>query len=550
MSNDAIISEMNAISEKIGMSYFPSLVNLIDSLKLEEITDVKLRIIFNRNDAFNSFFKQELNIAVNVPSLEPITIHIKNGTSRCSINTDYGNLNIDFNSLNGYLSNSKNYVECSIQVPNEHLINVSVDVMFVPEYKCFSEDTWRSLLLTDDLIIVVLDPFHILYSNEKDFLHNSIIPLTQNERLSFAIAKSEAIKVSEWGNIEQRITTQLGKSFHVFPIFSDDVSQTEKLRYPNNDYSFNQVLDYMKEHAIDVRNKHHRDIESYLKDIFTYELRKKKEEVTALLEKSNGNNITLSLNEKQIIESKKHITDSVSLFLESSSVAVFNNDIDDFSIKFQQSINDDIDNSIDIKKDARIIPRYMAYIWEKFADDENVIVTEHFKKETALLFDMIRLDLNKLTSNIPTEVVREKINSLLEGNFSINTFFARKVSGGAGVTEAMTVGGAIYAIFFNPAGWIIVAVSEAMKYFGKNAMDNSIKRELSLKVSDVILKHAEQIKKQAEIRFKEASELFKVEIVSFYEELLASVTKILDEENERIKNADKTLALIDSYLNK
>ena len=541
---------MNAISEKISMSYYPTLINLIDSLKLEEITDVKLRIIFNRNDAFNSFFRQELNIDINVPSFVPITSHIKNGLQLCSINTDYGNLKIELNSLNGYLSNTTDHVECFIQVPNEHLNNVSVDVMFVPEYTSFSNDTWRSLLLTDDLIIIVLDPFHILFSGEKDFLLGSVIPITNNERLYFAIANSEAIKSSEWGDIEQRITTQLGKSFQIFPIFSDDISQKVKGRYPNNGYSFNQVFDYMREHALEVRKMHHHDIDSYLTAVFTDELLKKKEEISALLDKGKDKNSTLSLNEEQIIESKKHILDTVSLFLESSSAAVFNNDIDAFSEKFQQSINDDIDSSIDIKKDARILPRYMAYIWEKFAEDENVVVNEHFKRETSLLFDMIRLDLNRLASNIPIEAVREKINSLLDGKFSVNTFFARKVSGDAGVTEALTVGGAIYAIFFNPAGWIIVAVSEAMKYFGKEAMENSFKRELSIKVNDIILTHAEQIKKQAEIRFKEASELFKVEIISFYDELLSSIAKILDEENERIKHADYALALIDSYLNK
>lgn len=97
-------------------------------------------------------------------------------------------------------------------------------------------------------------------------------------------------------------------------------------------------------------------------------------------------------------------------------------------------------------------------------------------------------------------------------------------------------------------GWGAMLTSEVIKMLGHRSMDEEIKKELSIKIPAIIEKNTLAIQNQAEHRFKEVSEMFKAEIMIFYDKLLNSTIELIKTEEKNIEKAQQTIEYINKIL--
>lgn len=249
-----------------------------------------------------------------------------------------------------------------------------------------------------------------------------------------------------------------------------------------------------------------------------------------------------------IIKSKKHIEDSVNLFLETPLLAKARHSINEFTKLFKESIKEDISESKNIREDAKAMTRYLSFIWEQFVEAQNNILYKEFEQETAMLMDMMHIELRHITHNIQDIGIQDVIKQKMKSAYSVNTFFSRKTSAGNDLTDALTIGGIISGLLISPVGFVAIAASEIIKVTNKDSIDNKYKEELKDKVEETIEENKETILRQAEQRFKLVSKDFHDEIIKYYDEIIKSFKVIINEENEKIAKATEILEKINSVI--
>ena len=90
--------------------------------------------------------------------------------------------------------------------------------------------------------------------------------------------------------------------------------------------------------------------------------------------------------------------------------------------------------------------------------------------------------------------------------------------------------------------------SEVMKVVNNEAMNNEYKEVLKAKVDDIIDKNKEELLLQAEKRFSIVAKEFHDGIMDYYDELIASVKQIINEETEKKEKASEILEKINTLI--
>lgn len=541
-------TQMVAIANELYMESYPRFNNLIVGLELEKIHNLNLRYVFNNSEVLTDLLAAEFDIDLRVNHSNTLLLSVQYGDNRCDLNTEYGVISVEIERLSEYLVVPHGIVESSLYIQDERLKNLSLNLLYISEYSQLDEDSWRSILLQDDYLILVLDSSHVLYVGEKNFIQDIVQPIFSPQRLSIGLYNVEHVKSSEWIDIIRIVNLKLEAEYRVFPVFSKEVSHRIRERYAYHENSLIGLLMEMKTQTLELRTLHH-------VEVFTYEQRLFKQEllhVLGSLEKkqaSNKENLQhFQFNQETIEKSRKNIENNISLFLESPSTAIFRTSIQDFSKVLNTSLVADINASENIKQDAKVLTRYLTYVWEEFLNNQNQILNESFRKQVASLFLMMKLDMDKIIEGISNEDILTKIQKKIEEYYNVNSFFSRKTSGSNGLTDMLTIGGLILGICGIPVGWGAMLASEVIKMFRHCSMDEELKKELIVKIPAVIEKNTLEIQKQAERRFKEVSEMFKAEILIYYDELLNLTIELLETEEKNIENAQQTIEYINKVL--
>lgn len=541
-------TQMVAIADELHMESYPKFNKLIVGLDLEKIHNLNLRYVFNKSEVLTDFLTTEFGIDLRVNHSNTLLLSVQYGDNRCDLNTEYGVISVEIERLSEYLATPHGIVESSLYIQDERLKNLSLNLLYISEYSQLDEDSWRSILLQDDYLVLVLDASHALYAEEKSFIRTIVQPIFSPQRLSFGLYNVEHAKSSEWIDITQIVNLKLEAQYRVFPIFSKEVSLKVRERYAYYEDSLISLLMEAKAQALELRTLHHSEVLAYEQMLFKQELLS----MLGSLEKKQALNKEsfqhFQVNQETIEKSRKNIENNISLFLESPSTAIFRTSIQDFSKVLNTSLIADINASENIKQDAKALTRYLTYVWEEFLADQNQILNESFRKQVASLFLMMKLDMDKMVEGLSNEDIQGKIQNKIEEYYNVNSFFSRKTSGSNGLTDMLTIGGLILGICGIPVGWGAMLASELIKMVGHRSMDEELKKELTVKIPAIIEKNTLEIQKQSEHRFKEVSEMFKTEILICYDELLDSTKVLMETEGKNIEKAQQTIEYINKVL--
>lgn len=537
-----------SLAEDLCLNQYMDISNLIEGLHIEQNKETKVYLITTNKEVVESILSDYYHILISLNSDIVIKITIQHGDDSYTVMTEYGEMLVDKDGLTGILGKSTKDVECSIMRREELYKNISLHIIYVPEYNRIDTDSWRYNLLEADQLLFILNASHILYSRERDFINTLVLPYYSSSRLLFGIGNAQYIKSSEWHDAIMRVKMLINEDYEAFPIFTENVSQEKKLRYSGHERTILSLLRESQKCVLDLRLSHLKDLDNYKAQLLEQLLLQTKKEIESNL--SSGESMLVSIKEREeiIAKSRQHIGDNVDLFLKSPLLAKNRNAVDGFAKVFKNSLKEDITMSEDIRQDARSLTRYLSAIWSQFSEDQNSMLLEEFERETCMLMEMMRLDLGHLIHNINDVNMQEKIKRKLGNSFSVNTFFSRKTVAGNGVTDALTIGGIITGLFVTPLGWVAVIASEVMKVVNNEAMNNEYKEVLKAKVDDIIDKNKEELLLQAEKRFSIVAKEFHDEIMDYYDELIASVKQIINEETEKKEKASEILEKINTLI--
>lgn len=536
--------ESISLANDLNLTSYIDVSNLIDALNIEQVKETKVCLITTNKEVVETILSEYFDITASLCVDSVTKVSVQYGEENYTAITEYGEMFVDKEGFAKVLGTRQDRIDCSLITRNDLLKNIVWSIIYVPEYSKIENDSWLCTLLESDKLIMVLSANHILYTGEKDFINTFVLPYYSASRLHFAIGNAQYIKSAEWPDAIMRVKMQLNDEFDAFPIFTENVSEERKQRYSGCEKKLGTILAETQKSSLDLRVSHCKDLDTYKETLLENLLEQLKEKT----EQIKPSDELFTLQAEQVANSKKHIEDSISLFLETPLLAQIRTATNHFTKLFKDSLKEDIDASTDIKQDARSLTRYLSEIWERFSEDQNTVLLREFEREASMLFEMMRLDLRHITRDIQNTEIQEGIRRKLENAFSVNTFFSRKTTPGNGLTDALTIGGIIAGIVATPLGWVAVLASEVIKVVGKESMNNEYKETLKVKIEETIDKNKEDILRQAEIRFKQVSQDFRGEIMKCYDELIASINQIIKNEKERAAKASSILETINSLI--
>lgn len=540
--------ESLSLAANLGLTKYIAIDNLINGLQIEKNNELKIYIITTDKEVAESLCSKELDLDVRLNSNHVLKLKAHYGESICSVVTNYGELYVDRELLKKTLISTNKAVECTIGVPNESLKNLSLTLIYTPEYNCVNDDTWRCTMLESDKTIMALSANHILYTSEKEFICSYVIPFHSPSRLQFGVGNAQNIKSSEWTDVIERMHILIGVDYEVFPIFTDEITSERRDRYAGCDTTLDSILRDAQKNSLDLRKKHFEDLGIYKFSLLETSLIELKRELENKRNVVIANASSVEIDKKTLVESRKRIERVTELFLETPLIAKYRSDVDEFAEILKKSMKEEILESVNIRQDARVIPRYLTAIWSQFSEDQNIELYNVFKRESTVLIDAMNVELRQITRDVRNFEIKSDVKKLLDSAFCINTFFARRTDAGGSFTDILTIGGLLGTLF---TSWGLVAVlaSEVVKIAGKKSMENDYKNVLVEKIVDVIEKNKEELRHQADTRFAKVAELFRAEIMNYYDEIICSITDAIDKEKERLAHATETIELITQLIN-
>lgn len=540
--------EALTLAEDLKLTSYLNLDNLVNSLNIDKNRNTKVIILTSDKATANHFLNDFMGINANISTDGMFKLEASYGTPSYSITTEYGEMSVEEELLSKNISSSKSSISCAIATQDDSLKNIVLTLVYVPDYNVNEHDTWRYMLLESDFVIVISASHHILYNGEKEFINRHILPIFSRSRICFGIGNAQNIKAAEWSDAIARVNLQLGREFNVFPIFTETVSDNRRMRFKGGETTLSTILSGLQENLIKLRQQHIKDIEAFELVVFEDCLKNLKTSLEELRVKGSESTDNAQKDMNMLEQSKAHVQDNISLFLNSPLMSKYRTSIEEFSKKFIFSLQEDIMSSNDIKKDSKVLPRYLAAIWNQVGQSINRELYSEFKNEASLILDMMQLDLRHLTRNIKNVEIKSNINGKLENAFNVHTFFARKSSPGNGLTDALTIGGMIATLLFPLQGLAAIVGSELIKVFGKDSIDKSQKETLCKKISEVINGNKDELLRQADGNFAKIAEEFSNEITSYYDEMIAYVFNSISEENKMQAEATVKIELINNYI--
>lgn len=547
LKKDLTREESLALAKDLRLTEYIEIDQLIEGLQIGQNKEVSVCVVTTDREVAKCMLKYDFSIDAQLNTDCVLKLRVHYGSPSYIIATEYGELSVDKDLLSKTLLSSPKEVGCTINVQNEHLKNLSLDLIYVPEYSCIDNDTWRYMMLNADKTIIVLSANHILYTGEQDFIRSQVIPFYSPLRLHFAIGNAQYIKSAEWADAVTRVHMQTGEDFCVFPIFTEELSEERRSRYTGYDVTLDSILVQTQKDLISLREAHFSDLNAYKSSLFESSLNKLKIQLEKSTDIGAAKVNSAQLDQQLLTESRAHLESNISLFLESPLVAKYRTAIEQFADLLKASLKEDIQKSENIKQDARALPRYLSAIWEQFSEQQNTELYKEFERESSLLIDMMNLDLRRITRNIHDIDLSDNVKARLDSAFSVHTFFARKTTSGNNLTDALTIGG-LLATIFTPLGLAAVLASEVVKIAGKQSIDDEYKKTLSEKIEDVIERNKEELIHQAYHSFTTIAEDFRHGLLGYYDEVIASIREALDEETKRLAHATEKLEIINNLI--
>lgn len=540
--------EALTLAEDLNLTSYLNLDKLVNSLQIAKNKNTKVIILTSDKATANHILNNFMGIKANISTDGMFKLEASYGTPCYSITTEYGEMSVEEELFTKNISSSISSISCAFATQDDSLKNIVLTFVYVPDYNVIGNDTWRYMLLESDFAIVISASHHILYNSEKEFINRHLLPIFSPTRICFGIGNAQNIKAAEWLDAIARVNLQLGREFNVFPIFTETVSDNRRMRFKGGETTLSTLLSGLQENLIKLRLLHIKDIETFKLGGLEECLKNLKTSLEELRVKGSESTYNAQKDMDILEQSKAHVQDNISLFLNSPLMSKYRTSIEEFSKKFILSLQEDIMSSNDIKKDSKVLPRYLAAIWNQVGQSINRELYLEFKNEASLILDMMQLDLRHLTRHIKNVEIKSNINARLENAFNVHTFFARKSSPGNGLTDALTIGGMIATLLFPLQGIAAIVGSELIKVFGKDAIDKSHKETLCKKISEVINGNKDELLRQADINFAKIAEEFSNEITAYYDEMIAYILNSISEENKMLAEAAVKIELINNYI--
>lgn len=547
LKKDLTREESLALAKDLGLTEYIEVDQLIEGLQIGLDKEVNVCVVTTDREVAECMLQSDFGINAQLNSDCVLKLRVHYGSPCYTVATEYGDLSVDKDLLKETLISNHKEVECTISVQNEHVKNLSLALIYVQEYSCIDNDTWRYMMLNADKTIIVLSADHILYTGEQDFIRSQVIPFYSPLRLYLAIGNAQYIKSVEWADAVTRVHMQTSKDYCVFPIFTEEISEERRSRYIGSDVTLSSILDETQKELICLRKAHFYDLNAYKLSKMESSLIELRSKLEGYTDVGASKVSSAQMDQKLLTESRTHLESNINLFLESPLVAKYRTSIEQFANLLKASLKEDIQKSENIKQDARALPRYLSAIWERFSEQQNTELYNEFERESSLLIDMMNLDLRHITRNIRNIEIPENVKTRLDSAFSVHTFFARKTTSGNSLTDALTIGG-LLATILTPYGLAAVLASEVVKIVGKNSIDNEYKNSLSEKIEDVIERNKEELLRQANQSFTTIAEDFRKGMLSYYDEVIASIREALDEGTKRLAHATEKLEIINNLI--
>ena len=153
-----------SLAEDLCLNQYMDISNLIEGLHIEQNKEAKVYLITTNKEVVESILSDFYHILISLNSDIVIKITIQHGDDSYTVMTEYGEMLVDKDGLTGILGKSTKDVECSIMRREELYKNISLHIIYVPEYNRIDADSWRYNLLEADQLLFILNASHILYS--------------------------------------------------------------------------------------------------------------------------------------------------------------------------------------------------------------------------------------------------------------------------------------------------------------------------------------------------------------------------------------------------
>lgn len=534
------------VAERLDLTSYIDIVNLIEELHIKSNKRLNICVLTTNKRAAECLFEILCGVNIRMGYDTTLKAEIRYGSAAYEIITEYGELTVDETQFREVIARKD--IVCNVASENDALKNLRLTLVYAPEYASIDEDTWRCILLEADKAVMVINAGQILTQTEQKFVGTMLLPAYSPSRLLIGIGNAQYMKPEEWTDGVSRVHRLVGKDYTVFPFFTESVPEYVQMSFAGSDVTLEAVLEQTAKSIITVRQLHIEDLDMYTTNVLEEALSELRNKLEGFRRSGSEAITAAELDIEKLDQSRSRIKNYIDLFLQTPLVARYRDDIENFSSLLTASLKDDIMQSADIKQDARALPRYLSYVWDRFTEEQNYRLSRLFEKETSTIIDMMNLDLKKIARDTRGIELGSDLNKYLEGTFSVHTFFARKTTAGNSLTEAMTIGGIVALLIAPPIGLSAILGSELIKVFGKNKFDEEYKKELVNKIGDVVESNMKELISQADSNFKKITDTYRTEILDYYDETIDGVRKLLSKEKETVANANDTIEYISTLI--
>lgn len=498
--------------------------------------NLKLLVLTTHGVIGKDFLKEYFELAFNATMrLSPCEIHCFFGDNQYTIDTNYGEINVDETTFLNHLSSQSEEILRGTMRKQLSGNNIEVDFLFVNDFSTLSHNEWIMRLSSVDKIYYLLDGLQILNEKEKEFGDVFVNTLFADKRNAFVIGNSQYLDESERTEVLEYSKRIIGEKCNIL------ISDEEK---PTFD-ALNNDISNLESQVIEIRSSLEPSITNYFAGLLCDEAARLKDELTnrtANLEES----IALISSDSQIVEkSKAHIKQKIDSYIREYAYILFEKRVNGFNRLLIDSLSQDINQSKNIDEDAKWVNKYLEFIWSKFMAEQESWLKSTILNEVTDIESIISTDLNMLVNQLDVESQR-LIKEYVLAKYSVHSFLVNK-EGKTSVGElskTLKLGSVVMAIFSPLLAIISFGGSELVKKLFNTQFTAEKKDNLITSVVNVSKQMVDQILQQADNQFGSIANRLKEQTMEVYDNLLSELTNVLTSKQHNASEIEEMLSLI------
>lgn len=530
------INEIMTIAQKLQLQNLEDTCNCA----IEGLTGVgknlKVLVLTTHNVVGKSFLKECLGLSLNATNrLYPCEISYKFGECQYAVNTSFGEVNVDEETLLKHLSTSGDGLTQASVFNKLFVNNIDIDFLYIESFDALSYNEWILKLAAVDKIYYLLDGLQIFNEKEKSFSDGFVDTIFADNRNAFVVGNSHLLNQNEYKEVINYSKQIIGDNCRIL-ISNEGEQSFETLK---------SDLSALGSQTLEIRSALEPNLTKYMADLLCAESMHLKEELLHQSINIEDSIAMLSSNSQIVEESKEHIKRKVDSYITEYAYILFEKRVYGFNNLLLDSLAEDINQSQNIDEDAKWINKYLEFIWTKFMSEQESWLKSTITKEITDIEAIINSDLNMLVNQLDIESQR-LIKDYVMAKYNVHSFLIGK-EGKTSVGElskTLKLGSAILVLFSPLLALVTFGGSELVKKMFGDKFASEKKENLITSVMSTSKQMVDQILQQANSQFEIIASEFKKQAMVVYDNLLSELSNVLTSKQRSASETEEMLAVI------